>query len=377
MSRDDRASGPASRPSGDVPPGADVVVVGAGITGAAAAHHLARRGLSVVVLDQAPRPAAGATGRSGGMVRAYDPDPAVAELALASLAVYRDPARWASRRAPLHAVGAVTVADPAQETALREAAGRINGTPDASAHVVTGRTEVAGIRLSGGVALVEPEAGWVAPSEVTEDWLAQAGADGAAVRCGVRVRAVEARGGRPVVCTDAGEIRAGAVLAAVGPWAAKPVPGLRPVSPVRARSIQVSIVGRGPSAPPHATLIDLRTGVYAKPVGRDRTLIGMPHLVWDSAFDARPDPAHTRATLSALAAPFPWLAEAAHLHTVRATDAYGTAGAGGAAYGLMEGTGVPHVWSVRGWNGGGVRTAPEAGRRIADAVAADACSDAA
>lgn len=362
----------ASPWSGDLPARADVVVVGAGITGAAAAHHLARRGLSVVVLEQASRPGAGATGRSGGMVRAYDPDPVAAELALASLAVYQDPGSWASQRAPLHAVGSVTVADPGQESVLREAAARINGALRTSAHVVAGRTETAGIHLSGGVALVEPEAGWVAPAEVTADWLAQAGADGAVVHCGVRVHAVEALGGRPAVFTDAGVIRAGAVLGAVGPWAADPVPGLRPASPVRARSIQVSIVERREPAPPHATLIDLRTGAYAKPAGPEQTLIGMPHLVWDSPFDARPDSEHARATLSVLSAPFPWLTTATHLSTVRATDAYGATGDGGPASGLLEGTGVPHVWSVRGWNGGGVKTAPEAGRRIADVITAAA-----
>jgi len=366
----------ASRRGGDLPASADVVVVGAGITGAAVAHHLARRGVSVVVIEQSPRPGAGATGRSGGMVRAYDPDPAFAELALPSLAAYRDPGRWASGQAPLHAVGAVTGADPAQEPALREAAGQINGALRASAHVVAGCAEVAGICLAGGVALVEPEAGWVAPAEVAADWLVQARADGAVVCYGVRVLGAEARGGRPAVLTDAGVVSAGAVVAAVGPWAAQPAPGLRPASPVRSRSIQVSIVERRPPAPPHATFVDLRTGLYAKPVGPDRTLIGMPHLVWDSPFDSQPDPAHARATVSALTAHFPWLTTAVHLSTVRAADAYGPQG-GGQAPGLLEGTGLPHVWSVRGWNGSGVKTAPEAGRRIADACVADAFSDAA
>ncbi|MGW0563262.1 FAD-dependent oxidoreductase [Streptomyces sp. NPDC003016] len=355
-----------------MPARADVVVVGAGITGASVAHHLARRGVSVVVIEQSPRSGAGATGRSGGMVRAFDPDTAIAELALPSLAAYRDPGRWASGQAPLHAVGAVTAADRAQEPALREAAGQINGALRTSAHVVAEREEVAGIRLAGGVALVEPEAGWVAPAEVTADWLAQARADGAVVCHGVRVLEVEERGGRPAVLTDAGVVSAGAVVAAVGPWAADPVRGLRPASPVRSRSIQVSTVERRPPAPPHATFVDLRTGLYAKPVGTDRTLIGMPHLVWDAPFDAQPDPAHAQATVSALTAHFPWLTTAVHLSTVRATDAYGSPGDGGPATGLLEGTGVPHVWSVRGWNGGGVKTAPEAGRRIAEACVADA-----
>jgi len=346
------------------------VVVGAGITGASVAHHLARRGVAVVVIEQS-QSAAGATGRSGGMVRAYDPDTAIGELALPSLATYRDPGCWASGQAPLHAVGAVTAAHPAQEPALREAAGQINGALRASAHVMAECAEVAGIRLAGGIALVEPEAGWVAPMEVTADWLVQARADGAVVCHGVRVLEVEARGGRPAVLTDAGVVSAGAVVAAVGPWAANPVSGLRPASPVRSRSIQVSIVERRPPAPPHATFLDLRTGLYAKPIGSDRTLIGMPHLVWDSPFDSQPDPAHAQATVSALTVHFPWLEAAVHLSTVRAADAYGSPGGGR----LLEGTDVPHVWSVRSWNGGGVKAAPEAGRRIADACVAAAFTD--
>ncbi|MFJ3905048.1 NAD(P)/FAD-dependent oxidoreductase [Streptomyces sp. NPDC090025] len=355
---------------------ADVVVVGAGITGAAVAHHLARAGASVVVLDRAERPGAGATGRSGGMVRGYDPDPAVAELAVPSLAVFKAAGNWAAGRSPLRVTGAVTVAEPAAEAGLRAAAERLNAAHGTTAHVVAGPAEAAGVGLAGGIALVEPEAGWVAPTEVTEDWLTQARGDGALVRLGTAVRAVHERGGRPVVVTDAGEIRAGAVVSAVGAWGAAPVPGLRSSAPVRSRSIQVTVVGRGPSVPAHATFVDLRTGLYAKPVGRDRTLLGMPHLVWDAAMDAPPDQAHERATVAALTAHFPWLATAPRLDTVRAADAYGAARGDGPASGLLDGTGVPHVWAVRAWNGGGVKTAPEAGRRIAAAVLADAASDA-
>ena len=47
---------------------ADVVVIGAGVMGAASAWRLAERGLKVVVLEQAS-PASGSTGRSAAGVR--------------------------------------------------------------------------------------------------------------------------------------------------------------------------------------------------------------------------------------------------------------------------------------------------------------------
>lgn len=56
----------ASLPS---PHSADIVVIGAGIIGAASAYRLAQRGLKVVVLDK-DRPASGSTGRSVAGVRA-------------------------------------------------------------------------------------------------------------------------------------------------------------------------------------------------------------------------------------------------------------------------------------------------------------------
>ncbi|MGZ4150357.1 MAG: FAD-dependent oxidoreductase, partial [Actinomycetota bacterium] len=48
----------------------DVVVIGAGVHGAAAAFHLARRGASVVLVERAA-PAGGPTGRSSAICRAY------------------------------------------------------------------------------------------------------------------------------------------------------------------------------------------------------------------------------------------------------------------------------------------------------------------
>src|SRR3990170_8793821 len=49
---------------------ADVVVIGAGVHGAATAFHLAERGARVVVLERATAES-GATGRSSGLVRMH------------------------------------------------------------------------------------------------------------------------------------------------------------------------------------------------------------------------------------------------------------------------------------------------------------------
>jgi len=51
----------------ELPAGADVVVVGGGITGTATAYWLARRGMKPVLLERGNL-TAGATGRNGGLV---------------------------------------------------------------------------------------------------------------------------------------------------------------------------------------------------------------------------------------------------------------------------------------------------------------------
>ena len=48
---------------------ADVVIIGAGYTGLSAAHHIAKSGLSPIVLE-AEHPGWGASGRNGGVITA-------------------------------------------------------------------------------------------------------------------------------------------------------------------------------------------------------------------------------------------------------------------------------------------------------------------
>jgi len=68
---------------------ADVIVVGAGVLGASSAFHLARAGLSVVVVDSFGGPAEGSTGRSFASIRAQWADPLNIELSWRSIQAYR------------------------------------------------------------------------------------------------------------------------------------------------------------------------------------------------------------------------------------------------------------------------------------------------
>jgi sarcosine oxidase, subunit beta len=68
---------------------ADAVVVGGGVIGASTAFHLAARGVRRVVLCERRWLAAGATGKSGALVRMHYTNEPEARLAHASLPYFR------------------------------------------------------------------------------------------------------------------------------------------------------------------------------------------------------------------------------------------------------------------------------------------------
>lgn len=352
---------------------ADCVIVGAGITGAAVAAHLARDGVSTVVLEAGDHLGRGATGSSGGMVRAFDPDPAIAGLALDSLLRYADPQAWASGSAPLHKVGAVTLAAPEHADEFKHAADtlRAAGWP---AEFVADATEVLGVRTAGAVALVEPDAGWVDPVRVTADLLDQATAAAATIHFGTQVTALTPNADGAVdVITNAGTFRATRnVILAVGAWITAPEFADTEPAHVRTRSIQTALVRRPPGPTNHATFIDLRTGGYGKPIDDQTSLIGYPLLEWDvdPAATPPPDAAHQQHTAEVVAANLPWLRNATTVGAIRSADAYAhthdthtTAESGGIK--ALTATRLSGVWLCRPGSGGGVRVAPELGRRAA------------
>ncbi|MGI9503739.1 MAG: FAD-dependent oxidoreductase, partial [Geminicoccaceae bacterium] len=70
----------------------DVVVIGGGVVGSAIAFHLARADRHVALIERGVIGGEGASRYSGGIVRAYDPDPHLAKLALAGALRFNTPA---------------------------------------------------------------------------------------------------------------------------------------------------------------------------------------------------------------------------------------------------------------------------------------------
>ena len=112
---------PEMRPGpAGVPRTAEVVVVGGGVNGASTAFQLAKRGVRGVVLLERRQFGAGATGKSGALVRCHYANADEARLTRASLDIFRHWDDEVGAGSPgFEAVGFVQVVAPEDEGRLR------------------------------------------------------------------------------------------------------------------------------------------------------------------------------------------------------------------------------------------------------------------
>jgi len=221
------------------PSPADVVVIGAGVVGAACAWHLARMGLSVTVVDRGPV-AGGTTGAGEGNLLVSDkaPGPEL-ELALLSLKLWQGIAEELPD-VEYDRKGALVVADSAPalrgllQTAAKQRDAGVQAHPVAATALAEYEPHLAS-DLAGGVHY--PDDAQVQPMLAAARLLAAARDLGAQLRCHVEVTGLLRSGERVTgVRTRAGDLRSGAVVNAAGTWAGEiaSMAGIRlPIAPRR------------------------------------------------------------------------------------------------------------------------------------------------
>jgi glycine/D-amino acid oxidase-like deaminating enzyme len=201
----------------------DVVVVGAGIVGAACSYFLARAGLSVAVVERGAV-AAGTTGAGEGNILVSDKGPgAELELARLSLRLWRQLGEELGPDAELQPKGGLVVATEPDgrrqldRFAASQAAARVEVCPvepadlrDLEPHLADG--------LAGGI--LYPEDMQVQPMMAAALLLRRAQSLGAELLFRQEVTGVAVAAGRVTgVRTRAGVVSAGLVVNAAGPWA--------------------------------------------------------------------------------------------------------------------------------------------------------------
>jgi glycine/D-amino acid oxidase-like deaminating enzyme len=220
---------------------ADVIVVGAGIVGAACAEACVRRGMRVVVVDAAGV-GGGATAAGMGHIVVMDDSEAQFALTRYSQQLWQRLAAELPPEAEYTPTGTIWVAADEEEMAevrrkhaYYAARGVATEMLDADAmaraepHLRAGLA--GGLRVPGDAVLYPPCAAWAL--------LERARAQGAELRLGTGVIAI---GGGRARLADGGELRAGTIVNACGAHAAALTPGL----PIRARKGHLAITDRYP-----------------------------------------------------------------------------------------------------------------------------------
>jgi sarcosine oxidase, subunit beta len=348
---------------------ADVVVVGGGANGTSTAFHLTLLGARDVVLLERRQLAAGATGKSGALVRMHYTNETESRLALESLKVFRNFGEIVGGDCGFEGVGFVQLVGHAHADALARNVARQRALGIATRAIT--RAELREI-LPGcavvdvGAAAWEADSGFADPAATAFAFAEAARNRGATIETGVEALRVLTDGGRVTgVETSAGRIATPSVVIAPGAWASTLLAPLGLDYGLVPHRIQVSIF-RWPAgfSQRHPAVIDAIHKAWWRPEGRASTLIGVELGVGHGdpeTFDESVDEAYVASCRSALGARWPRLA-------------HGTMRGGWAGMIMMSPDGRPIIdrlgpeglWGMLGDSGTSFKTSPAIGRCLAE-----------
>ncbi len=258
---------------------ADVIVIGAGVQGASLAFHLAARGASVIVVERSVV-AAGATGRSSGLVRMHYHLLAEARLAWASYAYFRDWAERVGGECGFTETGFLWIEPASNGDQLRASVAdhRALGIGTTVVDAAEMRRIAPGLEvLDDEVAAFEPGSGYADPSGTTAAFMRAARDRGARLVQGAEVTTITVHGGRVTgVETTRGSFAAPVVVNAAGGWAGRVAELAGLEIPVTVWRHDTGYLGVPQEvARPIPTVIDSAHGMYFRPEGSDMILVGL------------------------------------------------------------------------------------------------------
>ncbi|ALJ91343.1 NAD(P)/FAD-dependent oxidoreductase [Thermus aquaticus] len=284
---------------------AQVIVVGAGIVGAASAYRLAEAGLKVLLLEKEATFAQGSTGRSAAGVRVQFSEPLNVLLSYHSILEYQRIPEAGYR--PIGYLFLVPEAlAEAQEEALRTQ--KALGVPVERLSLEEAREKVPFLEEGLAFATFGPMDGVIDPHGATAFYLKEARRLGAEVRFSEPLLGGERQGGLWRVETPKGRYEAPFLLLSTGAWTGEVGRRLGveiPIWPVRR-----VVYATAPAPFPHAfpLTIDLGTGFYLRSEG-ERLLFGRSNPEEPPGFTEGVDWAWLGPTLEAGLARFPFLSE--------------------------------------------------------------------
>ena len=356
-------------------PSPDVIIVGGGIMGTSLAWQLARRGAGRVTLFERSIVAAGASGKTGALLRRHYSNRPEAILAHRGWQTF---AAWPELVGgdPVHTpTGLIVTVDtaPGREVnveRLHRNVARQNalGIPS---RVVT-REELQELQPCANWddvthAAYEPDSGYVDAVAATRGMARAAREAGAVVREGMPVLGIEIVGDRVRgVRTNEGLIPVETIVVAAGPWTPSVLLGTGVGVPITALRVQVAIIQRPLDVPAHMALLDTAAGIFARPWGPGRTLVGVgggdQHDPVDpDRHETRNDPEYGQLAIAALARRIPAMKDAVYLH--------GHAGLYDMtpdAHPIIGAAGPEGLYLTAGFSGAGFKKGPAVAEAMAD-----------
>lgn len=362
-----------------------LLVVGGGIMGLAAAWRCARRGRGSVLLLERKSFGAGSSGRSGAILRTHYKDRELVRIARDSLREYAGFEARTGTSIGFHRSGVITLAGPTQDEWLERVRANVQTMRELGVEVEL--ADAARLRAllpgavvrDGSLASFEPQAGFVDPAATMAAFAQRARKRGADLREGVEVRELRLERGRVVGArTDAGEIECEHLLVVAGPWTRALLArhGLEfPLKVVRPENIYLGVPELASVPGPtrtlrggHPVVIDLELGSYARcEPDRRRTRAGrvdydLDHVLDDpDALAEEVGPEMKRWARATLAERWPSYAHRADAGGLAAW--YTLTPDAQALIGPVRG--VQGLWIASGFSGHGFKLAPAIGEGLA------------
>jgi sarcosine oxidase subunit beta len=357
---------------------ADIVVIGGGIMGSSLAWQLARRGVRRVLLLERSVIAAGASGKTGALLRRHysnRPETILAQRGWQTFAAWPEIVGGEAVHTPSGLIVTVDTS-PGHEANVERlhrnvALQNAIGIPS---RVVT-REELRELQPQADWddithAAYESDSGYVDAIAATSGMARAAQAAGAEIREGVAAIGIELVGDCVSgVRTADGVVATDTVVVSAGPWTPRLLASAGVAVPIETLRVQVAILQR-PLAlgPPHLVYLDTAAGFFSRPWGPGRTLVGLgggdQHDPVDpDEYEPRNDAEYGRLAIAAIARRLPDMKDAVYLHGHAGLfdmtpDAHPIIGPGGP-------TGL-HV--MAGFSGAGFKKGPAVAEAMADVL---------
>jgi sarcosine oxidase subunit beta len=262
------------------PSSASIVIIGGGVVGLSSAYHLARRGITDIVVLDRDALGAGSTSKAAGGVRAQFSDPVNITLGARSLETFRDFPALFGQEIDFHQVGYLfLLSSPEAVTAFEANVALQNDLGVPSRMITTGEAgRLSPLISTEGLlaAAYSPADGHCTPEAVVLGYASAARRNGVTLVPHCAATGIDVRDGRVVaVRTEGGTIRTDTVICAAGAWSAEVGSWVGvdlPVTPLRR---QILVTEPVPDLDPHTPFtVDFDTSFYFHGEGRG-LLLGM------------------------------------------------------------------------------------------------------